>query len=118
MPYKQCSLNIHKLNIRLIINDMIYENFKYPLKSLHVFNIKNASRGKKITLMGIIQNMLRYYIKDMPNVNLLKPKVMESTYIKKFAFNINGKIIHSTLFIPLNKKINKLKAFSNEDVTF
>lgn len=46
MPYKQCSLNIHKLNTRLIINDMVYENFKYPLKSLHIFNIKNASIGK------------------------------------------------------------------------
>jgi hypothetical protein len=37
MPYKQCSLNIHKLNTRLIINDMIYENFKYPLKIFTYF---------------------------------------------------------------------------------
>ncbi len=59
--------------------------------------------------MGIIQNMLRYYIKDMPNAKLLKPKVMESTYIKEVTFNINGKTIHSTLFIPLKKKLMNLK---------
>ncbi len=114
MSYKQCSSNVHKLNIRLIINDMIYENFKYSLKSLQIFNIKNASIRKKITLISIIQNMLRYYIKGMTNVNLLKPKIMESTYIKKIAFNINGKTIHSTLLIPLNKKFNELKELSDE----
>ncbi len=64
--------------------------------------------------MSIIQNMLRYYIKGMTNVNLLKPKIMESTYIKKIAFNINGKTIHSTLLIPLNKKFNELKELSDE----
>jgi hypothetical protein len=48
MSYKQCSSNVHKLNIRLIINDMIYENFKYSLKSLQIFNIKNASIRKKL----------------------------------------------------------------------
>jgi hypothetical protein len=50
-----------------------------------------------------MQNILRYYIKDMPNANLLKPKVMESTYIKEVVLNINGKTIHSTLFVPLKK---------------
>lgn len=59
--------------------------------------------------MGIIQNILRYYIKDIPNANLFKPKVMESTYIKEIAFNINGIIIYSTLFIPFIKKIMNLK---------
>jgi hypothetical protein len=58
--------------------------------------------------------MLRYYIKGMTNANLLKPKIMESTYIKKIAFNINGKTIHSTLLIPLNKKFNELKELSDE----
>jgi hypothetical protein len=58
--------------------------------------------------------MLRYYIKDIPNVDLLKPKIMKLTYIEKFAFNINGITIHSTLVIPLNKNFNELKTFSDE----
>jgi hypothetical protein len=58
--------------------------------------------------------MLKYCIKDIPNVDLLKPKVMKLTYIGKVAFKINGTTIHFTLVIPLNKKINELKALSDE----
>jgi hypothetical protein len=32
--------------------------------------------------------MLRYYIKDIPNANLLKPKVMKLTYIKKMHLTL------------------------------
>jgi hypothetical protein len=37
--------------------------------------------------------MLKYYTKDIPNIDLLKPKVMKLTYIKKIAFNMNGMTI-------------------------
>ncbi len=58
--------------------------------------------------------MLRYSIKNIPNVNPLKPKIMKLTYNGKYAFNINGTTIHSTLVIPLNKNFNELKALSDE----
>ncbi len=64
--------------------------------------------------MCIIQNMLRNYIKDIPNVDLLNPKVMKLTYTEKVIFNINGVTIHSTFAIPLNKNFNELKALSDE----
>jgi hypothetical protein len=34
--------------------------------------------------------MWRYYINQITNVGLLKPKVMKLTYIGKMEFNING----------------------------
>jgi hypothetical protein len=44
--------------------------------------------------------MLRYYIKDIPNVDPLKPKIMKLTYTGKDAFNLNGTTFHSTFVIP------------------
>jgi hypothetical protein len=44
-------------------------------------------------------------MKQMPNVDPLKPKIMKLTYTWEAAFNINGTTIHSALVIPLNKKI-------------
>jgi hypothetical protein len=64
--------------------------------------------------MGIIQNMLKYYIKDIPNVVLLKFKVVKLTYNEKSTFNINGMTIHLALAIPLNKNINELKPLNDE----
>jgi hypothetical protein len=58
--------------------------------------------------------MLRYYIKDNPNVDPLKPKVMKLTYTGKYIFNINGMTIRSTFAIPLNKNFNEFKALSDE----
>jgi len=58
--------------------------------------------------------MLRCYIKDIPNGNLLKQKVMKLTYTRKFTFNINGMTIHSTLAIILNKNFNELKTLNAE----
>jgi hypothetical protein len=51
-------------------------------------------------------------MKDIPNANPLKPKMMKITYIDKTTFNINGMTIHSTLVIPLNK--NGLKILSDK----
>jgi len=59
--------------------------------------------------------MLIYYIKDIPNIGPLKPKVMNLTYIAKVAFNITSMTIHSTLAINLNKKFNELKTLSDEN---
>jgi len=64
--------------------------------------------------MCIIQNMLKYYIKDITNVNPLKPKVMKLAYIGKVTLNINGMTIHFAFAIPLNNFFNKLKALSDE----
>ncbi len=65
--------------------------------------------------MCIIQNMLKYYIKDIPNVDLLKPKVMKFAYTEKVVFNINGMTTHSTFVVLLNKNFNELKALSDEN---
>jgi hypothetical protein len=36
---------------------------------------------KTFTLMCIIQSMLQYYIKQMTNVDTLKPKILKLAYI-------------------------------------
>jgi hypothetical protein len=59
--------------------------------------------------------MLRYYIKYIPNIDLLTPKVMNLKYIAKVAFNIIGMTIHSSLAIHLNKNFNELKALTDEN---
>jgi hypothetical protein len=53
--------------------------------------------------------MLKYYIKYIPNVDLLKPKVMKLIYIGRVVFKINGMTIHLGLVILLNKNFNELK---------
>jgi hypothetical protein len=45
------------------------------LPNLYIFFlIEGATIGKTFTLVCIIQNMLKYYIKNIPNVDPLKPK--------------------------------------------
>jgi hypothetical protein len=58
--------------------------------------------------------MLRYYIKNIPNANPLKPEIMKLMYTEKITFNINGMNIISTFAIPLNKKFNELKTLNDE----
>jgi len=89
---------------------------KFGSKPLHILLKRGVGIGKKITLMCIIQNMLRYYRKDISNVDPLKPKIMKLTYIGEVAFNINGMTFHLGLVIPLEKKINELKALSDENM--
>ncbi len=54
--------------------------------------------------------MLRYYIKDILNVNCIKPKVMKLTYAIKISFNINGTLtihLHLPFFgtkVSINSK--------------
>jgi hypothetical protein len=55
---------------------------------------------------------VKIYIKDIPNVNLVKPKVINLTHIGKTAFNINGITIHSTFTVHLNNNSNELKTLS------
>jgi hypothetical protein len=57
--------------------------------------------------------MLQYYIKQITNVNPLKPKVMKSTYTKKTTFNIIGTTIYYALAIPLRKNLTKLNALND-----
>jgi hypothetical protein len=64
--------------------------------------------------MCIIQNILQYYIKQIRNIDPLKPKIMKLTYTRKVAFNINGRTIHSRLATPLNKNYNDIKTLSDE----
>jgi hypothetical protein len=40
---------------------------------------------------------------------------MKLPYTRKATFNINGTIIHIALAIPLNRGINKLKSFFDEN---
>jgi hypothetical protein len=64
--------------------------------------------------MCIIQNLLQYYIKQIRNIDPLKPKIMKLTYTRKTTFNINGTTIHSRLATALNKNYNDIKALSDE----
>ncbi len=116
IPHEEFSTNMKKFNDeqRFIVNDIIYLNI-YILQNLYTnFLTRGVGIGKTFTLMCIIQNMLRYCIKDIPNVDPLKPKVMKLTYIGKAAFNNNGMTIHFTLVILLNKQINEFNAVSDE----
>ncbi len=76
IPYEEFLTNMKKHNDeqRCIIDDIIHKKHKYPSKPLHIFLIEAATIGKTFTLVCIIQNMLRYYIKNIPNVDPLKPK--------------------------------------------
>ncbi len=58
--------------------------------------------------------MLRYYIKQITNVDPLKPKMMKLAYTGKITFNINGTTIHFALIVPLNKNLTKLNAISDK----
>jgi translation initiation factor 1 (eIF-1/SUI1) len=73
-----------------------------------------ARIGKTFIFMCIVQNMLRYYITQITNVDPLKQKFMKLTYTWKKTFNINGTIIHSKIVISFNKNIIKLNALSDE----
>jgi hypothetical protein len=71
------------------------------------FSNMGANTRQKIWLMCIIQNMSKYYIKDIPNANLIRCKVMKLAYTRKNAFNVNGTTIHFTLAISFLKKIQQ-----------
>jgi len=80
--------------------------YTYILEPLNHFLIGGVGIRKTFPLMCIIQNLLQHYIKQIGNVDPLKPKVMKLAYTQKVAFNINGTTIHSRLEIPLNKNYN------------
>ncbi len=64
------------------------------------------------------KKMLQYYIKEIINVDPLKPKVMKLTYTWKTSFNINDTTIQFVLTIPLNKNFNEFKALNDKNVTY
>ncbi len=59
--------------------------------------------GKTFTLMFLIQCWIHFYNRH-PHLNPLQKKALVMAYIGKTRFNIDGIIIHSSLFIPLNCK--------------
>jgi len=80
-----------------IVDDILYKKTKQPNKPLHIFLTRGVKTGKIFTFMCIIQNMLQYYIKQIINVDPLKPKIMKLAPTRKATFNINETTIHSTL---------------------
>jgi hypothetical protein len=46
---------------------------------------------------------VKILLKNIINVDCLKPKIMKLTYIGKVALNIHATTIHLALVIPLNK---------------
>jgi hypothetical protein len=52
-------------------------------------------------------------MKQMPNFNPLKPKIMKLSYTWELTFNINGTTIHYAFAIPLNKNYNELKTLND-----
>ncbi len=74
---------------KLIVDDIIYKKHKYPSKVVHIFLTWGVGIGKIFTLMCSIQNMLRYYIKNISNANPLKPKIIKLmvwTFIQHLQF--------------------------------
>jgi hypothetical protein len=89
---------------KLILDNNIYKKKKDPTTTLHFFYMRykhgqniyiNVYHTKYVTILYIRNN------KSSP----LKPKIMKLTYIRKITFHINGTTIHSTITIPLNKKL-------------
>ncbi len=90
------------MNKKLLLM-IFYTKFQKTLQNHFIYFLTSGVGTRKtFTLMCIIQNMLRYYIKQITNVDPLKPKIMKLAYTRKTKFNINDTIIHSTLTIPLN----------------
>jgi hypothetical protein len=75
---------------RTIVNDILYKKTKNSTKPFYIFLARGVGTRKPFFSTCIIQNMLQYYINQITNVGLLKPKVMKLTYIGKIEFNING----------------------------
>jgi len=116
MTYKEFSSHMKQLNNEqiVIVDDISYQKVKNLTKPFHIFLIGGARARKTFTLMCILQNMLRYYTKQITNVDPLKPKIMKLAYIRKTRFNINGTTIHFVLAIPLNKNLTEVDALSDE----
>jgi len=112
IPYEELLTNMKKINDeqQLIVNDIIYI---YIETFTHFLN-KRCRNKKNFYINVYHKKMLRCYIKDIPNGDPLKQKVMKLTYTRKFAFNINGMTIHSTFAILLNKNFNELKTLNDE----
>jgi hypothetical protein len=68
---------------KTIVDDILCQKIKKLTKAFHIFLTCGARTWKTFTLMCIIQNMLRYYIKPITNVDILKPKIMKLTYTRK-----------------------------------
>jgi len=102
------------MNNLSIFYDILYQKIKNLTKPFHKFLIGGAKTRKNFTFMCIIQNMLQYYIKQITNVNPLKPKVMKLTCTRKTTFNINGTTIYYAFAIPLRKKLTNFNALSDE----
>jgi hypothetical protein len=116
MTYKEFSSHMKQLNNEqiVIVDDISYQKVKNLTKPFHIFLIGGARARKTFTFMCIIQNMLRYYTKQITNVDPLKPKIMKLAYTRKARFNVNGTTIHFALAIPLNKNLTEVDALSDE----
>jgi hypothetical protein len=69
MTYKEFSSHMRQLHNeqRIIIDDILYQKIKNPLKQFHIFLTSGVRIGKTFTFMCIIQNLLRYYTKQITN---------------------------------------------------
>jgi len=76
---------------------------KNPNEPILLLIIINSSTSKTFTLMFLIQALICFYNRH-PHSNPLRKKVLPMAYIGKIAFNIDGIMIHSSLFIPPNCK--------------
>jgi hypothetical protein len=77
MTYKEFYSHTRQLNNEqiTIVDDILYQKIKSPTKAFHIFLTCDVGIWKMFTLMCIIQNILRYYIKYITNVDPLKPKI-------------------------------------------
>jgi len=104
MPTHKFHSLLQKMNKEhFIFYDVMYRKNQNPNEPIHLFITGGASIGKTFTLMFIIQALICYY-NIHPHLCLLKWKVLLMAYIRKIIFNIDGTIIHSSLFTPLNCK--------------
>jgi hypothetical protein len=72
IPYEKFSRNMKKLNDEqtLIVDDIIYIKNTNIFQKIHIFFYRRCKNNFFFTSMCIIQNMLRYNIKDIINTDL------------------------------------------------
>jgi hypothetical protein len=77
ISYEQFSSNMRKLNHEqwIIIDYLYIYIYKHSSIPLHIFLTRGVGTRKTFTFMCIMRNMLQYYIRQIPNVDPLKPKL-------------------------------------------
>jgi hypothetical protein len=87
MTYTRFFSHMRQLNneLKIIVDDILYQKIKKFIKPFFIFLTGGVGKRKMFTFMCIIQNMLRYYTKQIANVD---PYVLLSILILFSAYSL------------------------------